>query len=109
MSETVWQVFTTTNSPAEAEAIARTLVEQRPAACVNISGPVQSTYRWQGQIETDEEWRCTLKTLQSRYAEVEAAIRRLHSYDEPEIVATEIIDGSASYLDWVRQECQERD
>ena len=107
MSETVWQVFTTTNSQAEAESIARTLVEQRLAAGVNISGPVQSTYRWQGQIETDEEWRCTLKTLQSRYAEVEAATRRLHSYDEPEIVATEIIAGSASYLDWVRQECQE--
>ena len=109
MSETVWQVFTTTNSPTEADSIARTLVEQRLAACVNVTGPVQSTYRWQGRIETDEEWRCTMKTLKSQYAEVEATIRKLHSYDEPEIVATEIIAGSQSYLDWVRQQCQERE
>ena len=82
----VIQVVTTTSSQAEAQAIARHLVEQRLAACAQVSGPVQSVYRWQGKIENDQEWTCSAKTLRGKYAEVEEAIRKLHSYDEPQIV-----------------------
>jgi periplasmic divalent cation tolerance protein len=94
-------VLTTTGSEAEADAISAALVERRLAACVQVVGPIASRYRWQGEVETAEEWMCVAKTEASRYAELEAAIRELHSYDEPEIVATPIVAGSAGYLDWL--------
>jgi periplasmic divalent cation tolerance protein len=95
------QVLTTAGSEAEAETIASALVERRLAACVQVAGPVASTYRWQGAAETAREWQCLVKTTAGRYEEVEAAIRELHSYDEPEIVATPIVAGSAGYLRWI--------
>jgi periplasmic divalent cation tolerance protein len=98
------QVFTTIDDRAAAERIAQALVARRLAACVQISGPVTSVYRWEGQIQSSQEWLCIVKTAQSRYAEVEAAIREMHSYQVPEIVAVPIVAGAASYLDWLRQE-----
>jgi len=95
------QVITTTETADDAEAIARALVEQRLAACVQVSGPIQSTYRWKGAIETSPEWQCTAKSRGDRYAEIEAVIRRLHPYDEPEILAVAIVAGSPSYLQWL--------
>jgi periplasmic divalent cation tolerance protein len=95
------QVLTTAGSEQEAERIGAALVERRLAACVQVLGPVSSCYRWQGQVETAREWMCVAKTEASRYPQVEAAIRELHSYEEPEIVATPIVAGSASYLDWI--------
>lgn len=100
MAECV-QVLTTTGSEAEAEAIAAALVERRLAACVQVSGPIRSRYRWQGEIERAEEWQCAIKTAAARYPELEAAIRELHSYEEPEIVATPIVAGSPGYLAWI--------
>ena len=104
-TEAVLQVTTTTDAQEKAEQIARALIDRHLAACVQVSGPISSFYRWQGKVEAATEWSCTAKTTQSKYAEVERAIRELHSYDEPEIVATEIVAGSASYLNWVRNEC----
>ncbi len=98
------QVVTTASSRDEADRIARAVVEQRLAACAQISGPIESTYHWQGAIETSTEWRCTFKTLRSHYASVEAAIRQVHSYDEPEILATAVVAASAGYLDWLAAE-----
>ncbi len=98
------QVFTTTDSRAAAEHIARTLVEQRMAACVQIGGPVTSVYRWQGQVECAEEWTCTIKTTADRYADVEAQIRNHHPYAEPEILQLSIQGGSDTYLAWLRQQ-----
>jgi periplasmic divalent cation tolerance protein len=98
------QVITTTSSREEARKIARALVERRLAACVQVSGPIASTYRWQGAIETSEEWMCTAKTRSSSYAAVESAIRELHSYDVPEILAIEVTNGSRAYLDWLAGE-----
>ena len=95
------QVQTTAGSEAEAERIAAALVERRLAACVQIVGPISSHYRWRGEIEQAHEWICVAKTESTRYAELEAAIRELHSYEEPEIVATPIVAGSASYLEWL--------
>lgn len=95
------QVLTTAGSAEEAERISAALVERRLAACVQVAGPVRSRYRWRGEVETAAEWQCLAKTTRERYPEVEAAIRELHSYEEPEIVAMPIVAGSAGYLDWV--------
>jgi periplasmic divalent cation tolerance protein len=95
------QVLTSTGSEEEAERIAAALVERRLAACVQTIGPIGSRYRWQGKVETAREWLCLAKTEAGRYDELEAAIRELHSYEEPEIVATPIVAGSRGYLDWL--------
>jgi periplasmic divalent cation tolerance protein len=95
------QVQTTTGSAEEAERIAAALVERRFAACVQTLGPIASRYRWRGEVETAEEWLCLAKTDAERYEQAEATIRELHSYEEPEIVATPIVAGSRGYLDWL--------
>jgi periplasmic divalent cation tolerance protein len=92
---------TTCANRDEAERIAAALVDQRLAACVQIVGPVRSIYRWQGAVEQAEEWLCLIKTTREAYPAVEAAIRALHSYDCPEIIATQITAGSAAYLKWL--------
>ncbi len=89
-------------SAKEARKIARAMVEQRMAACANIvTAPVQSVYRWKGKIESAKEFLLIIKTTQSRFAKLEAAIKRLHSYDVPEIVALPIAAGATDYLNWV--------
>jgi periplasmic divalent cation tolerance protein len=95
------QVLTTVGSGEEAERISAALVERRLAACVQVLGPISSRYRWQGKIELDSEWICLAKTTAERYPALEAAVRELHSYEQPEIVATAIVAGSAGYLDWI--------
>ena len=95
------QVVTTVEHRADAERIARTLVEQRLAACVQVVGPVSSTYRWQGNIETAQEWQCWAKTRRDRYDEIERAIRKLHPYQVPEILALPVLAGGADYLAWL--------
>jgi periplasmic divalent cation tolerance protein len=95
------QVLTTTGSAEEAEQIGRELIEQRLAACVQTVGPIVSRYRWQGKLEEEQEWQCLAKTEAALYGEVETAIRALHSYDEPEIIAIPILAGSKGYLDWI--------
>lgn len=97
------QVLTTVGSEEDAERISIALVERRLAACVQTVGPLESRYRWQGKVETAREWQCLAKTEAARYPEVEAAIRELHPYDEPEILATPIVAGSAGYLAWVSE------
>lgn len=97
------QIATTAGSREEADRIATTLVYQRLAACVQIIGPIRSVYRWQGQIEHGEEWLCQIKTTREQYGAIEAAIREIHSYDCPEIIATPIVAGSAAYLQWLAE------
>ncbi len=103
MSDVI-QVITTTASREEAERIARALVEGRLAACVQVVGPITSTYRWQGAIESSQEWRCEAKTRAELYGDVANAIRRLHSYQVPEILAVPVAAGSADYLAWLDRE-----
>jgi periplasmic divalent cation tolerance protein len=98
------QVSTTTANRDEADRIAAALVEQRLAACVQIVGTVHSVYRWQGQVECAEEWLLLVKTTRDAYAAVEAAIRKLHSYECPEVIATPIAEGSADYLRWLAEQ-----
>lgn len=95
------QVLTTVGSEDEARRLSEALVERRLAACVQVVGPITSRYRWRGAIEEAREWQCLAKTEQSRYPAVEAAIRELHSYEEPEILSIPVLDGSAGYLRWV--------
>jgi len=97
------QVLTTVGSEQEAERVAATLVDRRLAACVQVIGPISSRYRWQGAVEQAHEWMCLAKTEAARYEAVEAAIREVHSYEEPEIVATEIVAGSKGYLGWISE------
>jgi periplasmic divalent cation tolerance protein len=97
-------VFTNAPDHAVAMQLARALVDQRLAACVNVLNGCTSVYRWEGAVETAEELPVIIKTRASRYAEVEAAIRKLHPYELPEIVAVPVVQGLPDYLDWVTEE-----
>ena len=95
-------VLVTCGSANEARKIARAVVEQRIAACANIvTSPVQSIYRWKGRVESAKEFLLIIKTTQARFAKLEAAIKRLHSYDVPEIIALPIAAAAADYLNWI--------
>jgi periplasmic divalent cation tolerance protein len=89
---------------ATARVIARELVNQRLAACVNILSGVQSIYRWQDAVEEAVEVSLQVKTVQARYTALEAAVKAVHPYDVPEIIAFPIVEGLPQYLDWVAQE-----
>ena len=93
-------VTTACSSREEARAIARHLVEERLAACVQLT-PIESVYRWHGAVETAAEILLAAKTTQPAFARVRDAIRAMHSYELPEITATPIADGSDAYLRWI--------
>ena len=94
------------NCPDEtcANRIALAVVEGGLAACVNLLPRVQSVYRWQGAIESASEVPLLIKTTAGRYTELETAIRELHPYDVPEIIALPIAQGLPAYLDWLAAE-----
>jgi periplasmic divalent cation tolerance protein len=94
-------VLSTCSSEDEARKIARHLVEQQLAACVNIVPQIESIYRWQDKVETSREWLLLIKTTKERFAALRDAIRELHSYDLPECAALTIEDGSPEYLEWL--------
>jgi periplasmic divalent cation tolerance protein len=96
-------VLTTAGSREEAEKIAHALVERRLAACVNIVGPIQSVYRWQGKVESAPEHLLLVKTMAVQFDAVAKAIGELHSYDLPECIQLPIEGGSAEYLEWIEQ------
>ncbi len=97
-------VQTTIDSKEGAQKIAETIVGKRLAACAQVSGPITSTYWWQGKMEQAEEWICTAKTRSELYNKLEQAIREVHTYDVPEILAVNVVAGNADYLNWVSQE-----
>lgn len=94
-------VLSTCGSEAEAEKIAQHLVENHLAACVNLVPKIRSIYRWQGKVESAQEWLLLAKTTADKFAQVRDAIRSLHSYELPECLAISIDDGSTEYLEWV--------
>ncbi|MFV2120354.1 divalent-cation tolerance protein CutA [Streptomyces sp. Act-28] len=100
----VLTVLTTTDGAAKAEALARSAVEARLAACAQVSGPVTSVYHWEGAVETAQEWQVLFKTAAARYDALEEHIRRHHDYDTPEVIATPGGRGGADYLAWVERE-----
>jgi periplasmic divalent cation tolerance protein len=101
-------VLTNCSSRNEARQIAHALVEARLAACVNLGGHIKSLYRWKGKVETAEEVPVIIKTTRARFKAVEKAIRELHSYDVPEIIAVPIVAGSRNYLSWLGQAVAEK-
>jgi periplasmic divalent cation tolerance protein len=94
-------VFVTVPSRADGERIADALVGEQLAACVNVVGPIRSIYRWQGEVQREDEHLLLIKTTRARYAALEARVQALHPYDVPEIVAVPIERGSAAYLAWI--------
>jgi len=95
-------VLVTCGSAKEARRIAKAVVGQKLAACVNIlDARVQSIYRWKGRIESAKEFLLVIKTSRRRFAMLEKKIRQLHSYDEPEIIALPILAGARGYLRWI--------
>ncbi len=96
-------VFVTVDSQENALEIARALVGDRWAACVNLF-PIHSVYRWNKGLQEDSEWQLVIKTNLDRFEALAAYIQTLHPYDLPEIVALPIVQGSPAYLQWVTQE-----
>jgi len=101
------QITTTTGQRHDAEQIASELVSRRLAACVQISGPILSTFRWQGQVETADEWVCTIKTSRDKFDAVTELFRQIHPYEVPEIIATPISAGNDAYLRWLAEQLGE--
>jgi len=97
-------VLTTCPDDAVADRIALALVENGLAACVNRVAPVSSIYRWRGSVERSSETMLLIKTTRERYAEVEQAIRQLHPYELPEIIALPVDIGHAGYLRWITEQ-----
>lgn len=98
------QVVTTTSERKDADAIATAVLEGRLAACVQVSGPIDSSYWWNGRIDTAREWLLTLKTRRDVFPKLEKLILALHPYDQPEIVATPIVEISSGYQKWLADE-----
>ena len=100
------QAVTTTETREDAEKIARIVVEQRLAACVQVLGPITSTYWWQGSIETADEWMCLMKSRQDLFDQLVRAIKAVHPYTVPEILAFPVVAGNPEYLSWLGQEVE---
>ena len=97
------QVITTVGNKKDALKIAKALSHKKLSACTHIVGPIESVYEWKGKTEKAREWLCIAKTSKSKYAQVERAIKTIHPYDLPEIIALPIIAGSREYLDWLKK------
>lgn len=102
------QASTTMGNKEDAQKIAQYLVKQKLAACVQITGPIESTYRWKSKVETASEWLCLIKTRNNLFDKVEEAIKKLHPYEIPEIIALPIIEGSKEYLKWLDEEIKNK-
>ena len=94
-------ILVTAASKKECRKIAKHLVESRLAACVNITPPIESVYRWEGKIARDQEYQLFIKSTRELFPEIKAAVSKLHSYHTPEIICLPIIEGSRNYLQWV--------
>jgi periplasmic divalent cation tolerance protein len=99
-------VITNCPDPTTAQRISQALVQNGLAACVNQLSPVTSIYRWRGAVETAHEIPVLIKCTRDRYPEVEEAIRQVHPYDVPEIIAVPVVAGFGPYLRWVDEETQ---
>ena len=100
-AEELIQVQTTVASRAEGERIGQGVVDARLAACAQLLGPIQSRYRWQGEATVSQEWLLLLKARRADWDALAAEVRRLHSYDVPELIATPVLEVSADYATWV--------
>lgn len=97
-------VLSNCGSHEEARTIAQHLLEHRLAACVNIVPGVESVFHWQGKIETEQEWMLVIKTTRALFDRLKVALQKVHSYQVPEVIAVQIVDGSEDYLAWIEKE-----
>jgi periplasmic divalent cation tolerance protein len=102
-------VLVTCGSVGEARKIGRGVVERKLAACANILPGVESIYRWKGKVERAREVLLVIKTAAARLRGLKREVRRLHSYELPELIALPIVSGSANYLKWIRENTQGRE
>ena len=102
-------VFTTLETKQQAEELANQIVQAKLAACVQIVGPITSVYRWQGQVEQNDEFRCEIKTNERQLSRLVQLIEASHPYDVPEIVSLTLASESAAYSDWMDKQLDERD
>jgi periplasmic divalent cation tolerance protein len=98
------QVITAIDAEDAAQRLAQSVIEARLAACVQVIGPIHSTYWWKGAIESTQEWLCLMKTPEGQFDALAAHIKTNHPYEVPEITATPITYGSRDYLDWIEAE-----
>ena len=98
------QVITTVASKKDADRLARHLVKQRLAGCVQVSGPISSFYHWQGNLEEDQEFQLLIKSRSDLFAALAEEIKGNHPYETPEILSVPIIAGSEEYLGWLDKE-----
>ena len=104
---TEYVVVFVTAPAAEALQLAKTLVEERLVACVNIVPGLRSIYWWQGKVEDEPEVLCIMKTRSSLFESLRDRVRELHSYEVEEIIALPILAGNLPYLDWIRENTQQ--
>jgi periplasmic divalent cation tolerance protein len=103
----LWVVMTTVSKQEEGQVLARHLVEERLVACAQVLPPMQSVFRWQGQVTAETESLILLKLPAEAYPRLERRLRELHPYSEPEIIALDASQVSSSYLQWAREQIQE--
>ena len=101
------QVVTTTAEKKDAEALAQAVLQRRLGACVQLSGPIESRYWWNGRIESASEWIVTIKTRRDLYKPLEKLLLDLHPYDQPEIIAAPIVEVSSGYLKWLNEQVKD--
>ena len=101
------QIVTTVENKEDAQRIATALLEKRLAACVQIVGPMSSHYWWQGKIEEATEYQCLIKSRGELFPVVEKAIKAVHPYQVPELLAMPVLAGGAAYLAWLDSELKE--
>jgi periplasmic divalent cation tolerance protein len=101
MSAEYLVVLTTLPADHDVQAFGRALVEERLAACVNLLAPMESVYRWEGNIEIETERQIIVKTTRDRLAALWDRVREMHPYEVPEFVVLQIVDGNEAYLRWI--------
>lgn len=98
------EVTTTLGCQEDARTLASKLIAARLAACVQIDGPIESVYRWQGQVQCEPEWRCTMKSIEELQDKLLAFIDEHHPYDVPEILVHSVAGVSDSYAAWLQEQ-----
>jgi len=106
MEEEYIQVITTTEKKGDAEKISEILLHKKLVGCIQIIGPIMSTYWWNDKLEKTSEWLCVAKSSRDLFDEIKKAIRKIHSYEIPEIIAIPIVNGDADYLKWLHDELE---
>jgi len=102
------QVSTATDKREDAERISKAIVENRLAACAQVSGPISSFYWWNDNMEETEEWRIIIKTTMDIYPRLEQALKNFHPYEVPEIIAVPITAGNSDFLEWIKKETRDK-